>query len=275
MKAISARKTRRRFVRKGSTVWGSTWALSRLLPRLLPCTEAARPSCHRPHSVNSAPTAVSHDGCYVTISVRSCLSVGCVQQLWGGGTGILWQELMKQLNNIQRGNLNGLRGEFPLKHNATPRFMQEGATTGRADPVPPGEGVRTTRPGSSGHIARAAGRWDLGGVRPVWGPGGGVLWTEHTHLMGTISPPVGGRILSISQCAPHRPALFPPAYKRGRVPPRARGIHPPPKLAEETAAILFRAGAALRAAAKGGRGEEREGRKRAGRSRGHGESTTG
>lgn len=45
-----------------------------------------------------------------------------------------------------------------------------------------------------------------------------------------------------------------------------------PKLTEEKAAILFRAGAALRAAAKGGRGEKREGRKRTGRIEGTGKA---
>lgn len=48
-----------------------------------------------------------------------------------------------------------------------------------------------------------------------------------------------------------------------------------PKLTEEKAAILFRAGAALRAAAKGGRGGKARGKKENGQDRGHGESTTG
>lgn len=111
MKATSALKTR------GEGLWEKVLQVGAALGHG-PISFLARPSCHCPRSVNSAPTAVSHDGCYVTTSVRSCLGVGCVQLLWGGGTGILWQELMKHLNNIERCNLNGLRGEFALKHNA-------------------------------------------------------------------------------------------------------------------------------------------------------------
>lgn len=78
-----------------------------------------------------------------------------------------------------------------------------------------------------------------------------------------------------TQCAPRLAARFPPAYKRTRVPPRARGIHPLPQAHWGEGGHFVPRWGCAESSGKGGAGGKARGKKENGQDRGHGESTTG